>query len=117
LSPISSGSINQDKFVYFLGTRDCPIEQNIYAVEIRTGKINRISKDHGTHHGLLSHSGEYLFDIYSSTDVSREYKLLDARGNVVEIVQQTKNPLKEYRLGETSIFTIKADDGTDCIAG
>jgi dipeptidyl-peptidase 4 len=107
------GIDKQDKFVYFCATKDSPIEQNIYAVEIKTGKISRISKDHGTHDGLLSKSGEYLFDIYSSTTMAKEYKLMDAKGSVVEIVQKDINPLKDYKLGETSIFKIKADDGSD----
>ncbi len=52
------GIDEDDKFVYFLGTKESPLEQNIYSVEIRTGNITHISKDHGTHIGLLSHSGE-----------------------------------------------------------
>jgi dipeptidyl-peptidase-4 len=107
------GIDEDDKFVYFTGTMESPIEQNIYSVEIRTGKITRISKDHGTHIGLLSHSGDFIFDIYSSTDVTREYKLFDGAGNVIEILQKNEDPLKDYRLGETSIFTLKADDGSD----
>jgi len=107
------GIDEDDKFVYFLGTKDSPLEQNIYSVEIRTGNIARISKDHGTHNGRLSHSGEYLFDIYSSTEIAREYKLLDGKGNVIETLQKNENPLDDYRLGETSLFTLKADDGSD----
>ncbi len=48
------GIDERDKYVYFLATKDNPIEQNIYSVEIRTGNITRISKEHGTHSGLLS---------------------------------------------------------------
>ena len=46
-----------DKYVYFLGTKDSPIEQQIYSVEIKTGKITRISRDHGTHNGMVASSG------------------------------------------------------------
>jgi dipeptidyl-peptidase-4 len=107
------GIDKRDKFAYFIATKESPIEQHLYSVEIKTGKITRLSKDHGTHTALMSQSGDYLFDIYSSTEVAKEYKLLDATGNVLSVLQKNSNPLKDYRLGETSIFTIKADDGND----
>ncbi len=102
-----------DKYVYFLGTKDSPIEQQIYSVEIKTGKITRISRDHGTHNGMLAFSGKYLIDVFSSTQVSKEYRIIDPIGNVLKVLQKNENPLWEYQLGETTIFTLKADDGSD----
>lgn len=107
------GVSKDDKFAYFLGTKDSPIEQNIYKVEIKTGKITRLNEDHGTHNCLLSQSGNYLIDSYSSTDIAKEYKLIDSNGNILEVLQKNEDPLKDYNLGETSIFTIKADDNSD----
>lgn len=117
------GTDDKEKTIFFRGTRDSPIEKNIYSVEIRSEKITRISPDHGTHsaffgrgnnkHSVVSYSGEYLIDNYSSTDVASEYKLLDETGKVVRVLQENIDPLKDYNLGETSIFTIQSDDGTD----
>lgn len=102
-----------DKFVYFSGTKDSPIEQQIYSVEIKTGKISRVSRNHGTHYGMLASSGKYLIDVFSSTEVSKEYRIIDPIGNVLKVLQKNENPLQDYKLGETTIFTLKADDGTD----
>ena len=102
-----------DKYVYFLGTKDSPIEQQIYSVEIKTGKISRVSRNHGTHYGILASSGKYLIDVFSSTEVSKEYRIIDPIGNVLKVLQKNENPLQDYKLGETTIFTLKADDGTD----
>ncbi len=107
------GLDEDDKFAYFIATKDSPIQQNIYSVEVKSGKITRLSKEHGTHSAFLSPSGKFIIDIYSSTDVSREYKLLGSAGNVIEILQKNENPLRDYKLGETTIFTIKADNGAD----
>jgi dipeptidyl-peptidase-4 len=117
------GTDVKEKTIFFRGTKDSPIEKNIYSVEIRSEKITRISPDHGTHraffgkgnnkHSVVSYSGEYIIDNYSSTDVASEYKLLDETGKVVRILQENTDPLKDYNLGETSIFTIQSDDGTD----
>ncbi|MCD4732357.1 MAG: S9 family peptidase, partial [Bacteroidales bacterium] len=107
------GIDSKEKKVFFRGTKASPLEQNIYSVEIKSGKITRISPDHGTHKGIPSFSGEYMIDSYSSTDVAKEYKLLNGDGKVVRVLQENDDPLKDYNLGETSIFTIQSDDGID----
>ncbi len=107
------GTDAKEKHVYFLATKDSPIQKNIYSAELKTGQITRISPDHGTHQAKVSHSGSSIIDSYSSTDIVREYKIEDAKGNVVQILQENVNPLKEYDLGETTVFPVKAEDGTD----
>ncbi len=107
------GIDKKGKTVFITGTKDSPIEQNIYSVDIRTGKTTRLSPDHGTHNGIVSYSGEYVIDSYSSTEMAREYKILTKGGSVAQILLTDADPLKEYNLGEMSIFTLKADDGSD----
>ena len=102
-----------DRRVYFLGTKENPLEQNIYAVDLKTGEITRISPDHGTHNALVSNNGKLILDYYSSTDVSREYKLLDQKGKVVRVLQKDRDPLADYNLGEMTIFTITSENGND----
>lgn len=107
------GLDNKDKKVFFRSTQASPIEQNIYSVEINSGKIIRLSPDPGTHKGLPSYSGEFIIDNYSSIDVAKDYKLLNRDGKVVRTLQENIDPLADYNLGEMSIFTIPATDGTD----
>jgi len=107
------GFDSKAKKVFYSGTQASPIEQNIYSVEIKSGKITRLSPDHGTHKGFPNHSGEYIIDRYSSTDVAREYKLLNDDGNLVRVLQENDDPLKDYNLGKTYISTVPAGDGTN----
>ena len=107
------GTDEKEKIVFFKATKDSPIEQNIYSVEIKSGTITRLSPDHGTHRGMTSYSGEYIIDSYSSTDIASEYKILNSKGKEIQVLLENEDPLKNYDLGETSIFTVKADDGSD----
>ena len=104
------------KKAWFKGTKESPLENNIYSVEVETGKLKRISPNHGTHRALINTSGKYIIDIYSSTDVSREYLLLNSKGKQIRIIKEDKQPLADYNLGEMSIFTLKsnADDDLYC---
>jgi len=107
------GTDSKEKKIFFRGTKTSPIEQHLYAVDIGSEKITRLSSDHGTHKGIPSFLGEFIIDFYSSTDVAREYKLLNDDGDVIRVLQEDVDPLKDYNLGETSIFTIQNDEGTD----
>jgi dipeptidyl-peptidase-4 len=98
--------------LWFTGTKESPLEDNVYTVEIETGQITRISPDHGTHNAMVSKTGNYVLDIYSSTDVTREYKLLNNKGKEMRVLLADSNPLAGYNLGKMSILTLKADDGT-----
>jgi len=107
------GTDEKGKSIFFKSTKDSPVEQNIYSVEISSGKTMRLSPDHGTHRAKVSNSGEFIIDSYSSTDVASEYKILDRKGKTVQMLLENNDPLKDYNLGITSIFTLKADDGID----
>ena len=41
------------------------------------------------------------------------HMLMTSEGKEIGTLMEDKNPLKEYKLGETSVFTVKADDGTE----
>jgi dipeptidyl-peptidase-4 len=101
------------KTIYFNATKDSPIESNGYSMNLKNGKITRLTPDHGSHSVQPASSGKYFLDSYSSTDVAREYKLINQKGQTVRVIKENKDPLSDYNLGEMEIFTVKADDGTD----
>ncbi len=98
---------------WFMATKESPLEENLYKIKIGNNKAIRITPDHGTHRTMISSSGKYVIDIYSNTEVSREYKLLNSKGKPLKIIQEDKDPLAEYNLGSTSIFKLKAETGED----
>jgi len=99
--------------LWFTGTKESPLEKNIYSVNIESGKIVRVSPKHGTHSAIINSSGKYIIDVYSSTDVSREYSLLTNKGKQIRVIKEDKQPLADYNLGKMSIFTLKSNAGDD----
>jgi dipeptidyl-peptidase-4 len=53
----------------------------------------------------------YFIDVFSSPKMARAYYLLDRKGVKIATLKEDENPYKDYKIGEMSIFTIKADDG------
>ncbi|GAB3820390.1 hypothetical protein GCM10028895_20410 [Pontibacter rugosus] len=99
--------------LYYTSTAESPLERHIYAVNLSNGKTRRISQGSGTHQAQLSPSSKYIIDNYSSQVTPRNIWVLNTEGKVQQTLLTAKNPLKEYNLGETTVFPIKADDGTD----
>lgn len=96
----------------FSATKESPLEQNTYVVQIKNGKINRLTPQKGVHRSQLDHSGQYLLSSYSNRETARETWLVDTKGKNSRLLHQSSNPLNDYALGELEIFTIPADDGT-----
>ncbi len=100
-------------YIWFTGTMESPLQKNLYKVKIGSDKITRVTPDHGTHNTMLSNNGKYVIDIFSNTEVSREYKLLNSKGKILRVIKKDKMPLADYNLGNTSIFTLKSESGDD----
>lgn len=99
--------------LFFTATRESPLQQNIYTVTIKNKKINLLSADHGTHSASVAPDGNYLIDQYSSIDVPLQIKLIQVKNGKQKNIYKASNPLQDYPLGKTTLFTLKTDDGTD----
>ena len=97
--------------IYYRSTEVSPLERHCYMMNIKSGKVTKLTKEHGTHDITPSKSGKYFIDAYTSTDVPFNVDLQDARGKKVSRLHEAENPLKDYNLGETAIGTLKAEDG------
>ena len=98
--------------VFFQSTKESPLQQNTYALDLKSSKITRLTPDKGTHRSQVSKGGTYVIDSYSNAEISREIQLLDSKGNKIKSLLTTDNPLADYKMGRTSIFQLTADDGT-----
>ncbi len=100
-----------DKDLFFVSTEVSPIERHIYKVNLKTGSKIQLTKVSGTHSVKFNSSYKYFIDTYSSTKIPRKIDIVSVKGTIKNNVLTSENPLKDYKLGEMSISTIKAADG------
>ncbi|MEE1103537.1 MAG: DPP IV N-terminal domain-containing protein [Alistipes sp.] len=60
-----------DKFVYYTSAEVSPAESHLFKVEIASGKATRLTKEAGWHEPVMSKSGKFYLDTYSSLNVPR----------------------------------------------
>lgn len=101
-----------ERNIFFSATDPVPTEQNIYVKNLMDRKTTRLSAERGLHTAIISPDGQYVIDRYSSTTIPRRIDVIDNKGKVTQTLLKADNPIKDYKLGETKLFTIKAADNT-----
>lgn len=97
---------------FYSSTTESPITRNFYSVDMKTGATTRITSGTGTHAITFNPNG-YAIDNFQSTEVPREVAVYNAKGKKLQTLFTAPNPLKEFALGNMSIFTLKSDGGND----
>lgn len=90
-----------------------PTEQNVYIVNLGDMSVNGLTSAAGTHNIQVSGTGNHIIDEWSSLEVPYQAEVRSTKGKVIRVLKKSDNPLKDYEVGDTKIFSIKADDGTD----
>jgi len=98
---------------FFHATGENPTENHGYAIELETGTVTQLTSGNGTHTISVSESGKYYIDNYNSTTIPGETTLYHTTQSKSWEILSADNPLSEYTVGTTEIFSNKASDGTD----
>jgi dipeptidyl-peptidase-4 len=101
---------------FFLSTKNSPLNEDIYSVDLKSGKIQSLSLNTGVHSPVLSPGGKYLLDIFSDTLVGREYAVIDNKRRVLQVINRSENPLHDYMQCKMQIFKLRSGDNTDLYA-
>lgn len=99
--------------IFITSTKESPLERHYYRVNLENGKMERLTHEAGTHNVLVSPNSEFFIDSYTNVSTPRIINLLDKKGNQVRNLLTSDNPIKEYKIGETKLFSIKNDEGVE----
>lgn len=107
------GFSKDNKGIFYSSTAVSPLENQLYYLDIKSGKSRKLSNAPGSYQSTISDNGRYIAATFSNPAVATQTDILDTKGYTVLNLNQDKNPLKDYALGETSILTLKSDLGDD----
>lgn len=101
----------KQKTIIIASNEKSPIQQNIYAVSVKTGKRTLLGNGDGWHNAKLSGSGNYILDNYSTPTVPRRIEIVQTTKPKAVSYFQAKDPWMGYSIPQFSCGTIKAADG------
>lgn len=109
----------KNKSAIILSTECSPIQNNIYSVNIASGKRKLLDNGKGCHansgdgHKLaLSPKGSFIIDNYTEPDVPRNIDIIDTKTTKRVNYFTSDDPWKGYAVPQFTSGTIKAADGT-----
>lgn len=98
--------------LFYVSTEESPIERHIYKLSLKTGKREKLSKEEGVHNAMLSASGKYVCDIYTSQNNPGKAGVTETKTNKTYIFHTAKNPYKNVELPEITLGSLKANDNS-----
>lgn len=107
------GFDRKGKTMFFTSKEQSPVENHVYSLNMKTLDTERLTTQHGSHNPIFSKTGNYFIDVYTSTDICREYQLINSKGTIIRTILEDKNPLDNYNIGEVELMTLEAKDGSD----
>jgi dipeptidyl-peptidase-4 len=99
--------------LFFHANKEKPVNQDFYSVNLKTGKITRLTRDDGFHIVMASEKGDLFVDNFSSCYVPREIRIIHPQKGTGKTIFEAGNPLKQYKTGNWRLFSIKNDKGDD----
>jgi dipeptidyl-peptidase-4 len=102
-----------DNSLLISATKDSPIEENYYVVNISDNRITRLTNAPGVHRIKTNFSKNLFIDSYTNFTTPRVINIIDADGNLVKNLLTSPNPIAGYKLGKQKIFTIQNKEGID----
>lgn len=99
--------------IVYTGNEISPIQQNVWVVDVNTGKRTMVDDSGKGWHSAasISSSGRYILDNYSEPTVPRKIVIVDTENGRRTNCLTAADPWKGYNQPELTMGTIKADDG------
>lgn len=111
------GFDEKEKHLFVEATKESPLERHIYRVEVKTGKMEKLTVTAGMHQGVLSPGGNWLIDTFSAPDIPSQTDILSSDGKILRNLHLADDPLQDYVLGENRLVQILSADGKTELTG
>ncbi len=111
------GFNERDKSIIIKANREHPLCHNLYAVNVKNGKMTALDNGRGVHNAELSATGIRLLDNYAEPDVPRNIDLVEithpSQVTIHRLLTAT-DPWKEqgFQIPQFESGSLKAADGT-----
>lgn len=102
------------KNLYFMATKDSPLEQNLYSVDLKKYIVTRITTEPGVHRVMMNKQYTQVYDTFTNHDTPRQCQLITLKNGKpakTEVLYLAENPYQGLARPEVEVGTLKAADG------
>jgi dipeptidyl-peptidase 4 len=99
-------------WVYFRGTADSHIAEQVYRVRLDGTGLTRLTKTEGTHKPNFNPQLTLFLDAWGDVNTPTQVRLHEADGTPLRVVDENRAELlRQYRLGKVELLQVKTRDG------
>jgi dipeptidyl-peptidase-4 len=102
---------HNDKSVFYYSAEVSPVEQHLFSVSLRNGKMLQLTRGEGWHNCTISPDGKHFSDNYSSLNVPRVVAVGSTDGKFYREVFRADDPSKEFNYSTIELGSVKSADG------
>lgn len=110
------GADPKGKALFFMATKEDPCESHLYALNLKTLGLNRLTSAPGVHNIKMSPNCKQFYDVYSNPTTPRNCELVNLTSSYkrgkAELLYQAESPYIGYVRPEVEVGTLKSADGT-----
>ncbi|MFB9119712.1 DPP IV N-terminal domain-containing protein [Bergeyella porcorum] len=108
----------KDNKIWYKGTANKGLDNHLYAVDIKSGKTEKITDESGVHDTYLSTNKTYYIDQYSNTNIPNVVDVVATKSGKETNLLEAKNPYQGViHMPKTEYITLKAADGKTDLNG
>ena len=105
------GFNTQKKSIIVTSNEANPIQHNTYSIDVKSGKRTLLDDGQGSHHAVVSKSGQWFYDKYTEPDVPRNINIVQTKTGKSLRLMTSEDPWKDYSQPFFECGIIKAADG------
>ncbi len=104
--------------IYYVGTANKGLDTQLFSVNIKNGKTERLTKASGVHTVEMNTDKTYYLDTYSNTVTPKEIEVVDSKTLKATEIIKAENPYQgKITLPKMELVTIKSADGKTDLNG
>ena len=97
--------------VFYYSAEISPVEQHLFSVSLRNGKVRQLTRGEGWHNCQISPDGKHFSDNYSSLSVPRVVAVGSTDGKFYREVFRAEDPSKNFNYSTIELGSVKSADG------
>ncbi|HUX60906.1 MAG TPA: DPP IV N-terminal domain-containing protein [Ignavibacteriaceae bacterium] len=99
--------------LYYTSTMESPLDRDLYKVNLKSGKIAKLTPAEGVNYITPDENGKYFIDSFNNLTTPNNISVIDGEGKEITSLLTSPNPIKDFAIGTTKIFKLKSKDGFD----
>ncbi|MBK8466132.1 MAG: S9 family peptidase [Chloracidobacterium sp.] len=99
-------------WIYFSGTKNSHIAENVYRVSLSENEVQRLSDGNGWHSASFNRDFSQFVGFSSDASTPSQARLIKSNGTLTRVINENKvDVLSQYKLSKPEFLNVKTRDG------